>query len=282
MIERSVSARSAKSVFFEDFNDIDVYIEDTAVGYRKIFKELLIRVFDNIISLEQVFPLGNREQVIEECKKNQSNKKRKQLYIIDGDLHLLCGTNPVQLKGLFVLPRYCVENYFMDKTAIIDTIDEEDPDLEKNTIEVKLDFDNWIKDNDAQLIKLFIFYALCFKYIPSLQTVGYKVSNLCSSNNGVVCSQKIALRINDLNNKLLEVLSAENIEREYRIFFDKINIDNVKVLRYVSAKDYLMPLLTTKIRSFAKFPPNDLSTKIRLARKVDVSELNDIKEYILN
>lgn len=282
MIERSISARSAKSVFYEDFNDIDVYIEDTAIGYRKIFKELLIRAFNNTISLEQVFPLGNKEQVIEECKKNQNNKRRKQLYIIDGDLHLLCETNPIELKGLFILPRYCVENYFLDKIAIIDTIDEEDPDLEKDTIESKLDFENWIRDNDTQLVKLFIFYALCFKHIPSLQTVGYKVSNLCSSDNGIVCPQKIAIRINELNNKLLEVITAENIEKEYHSFFNKIKVDDIKVLRYVSGKDYLMPLLTTRIRSFAKFPPNDLSTKIRLAKRVDVSELSDIKKYVLN
>ena len=44
MLERRSSAKVAKSVFYEDFNDIDIYIEDTAPGYRKIFKELLIQV----------------------------------------------------------------------------------------------------------------------------------------------------------------------------------------------------------------------------------------------
>lgn len=35
--ERSVQASSAKSVFFEELNDIDIYIEDTAFGYSKLF-----------------------------------------------------------------------------------------------------------------------------------------------------------------------------------------------------------------------------------------------------
>lgn len=35
MLERSLAARKAKSVFFEERNTIDIYIEDTAVGYKK-------------------------------------------------------------------------------------------------------------------------------------------------------------------------------------------------------------------------------------------------------
>lgn len=281
MIERSTSAKSAKSVFFENFNDIDIFIEDTATGYRKIFKEILVRAFNNIISIDQVFPLGDRTQVIAECEKNQLNTKRKQLYIIDGDLNLLCNTNPTHLKGLFVLPRYCIENFFLDKNAIIEIIDEEDPDLEKSEIENKLEFEKWINDNEALLINLFIYYALCFKYLSSEKTVGFKVSNLCSSSSGIVCLEKTTARINDLQNKLSAVLPKEDIIREYELIRNNIDIENIKIVKYVSGKDYLMPLLSTKIRSFAKFP-YDISVKIRLARKLDVSELKNIKDFILN
>ena len=118
MFERTSAAKSAASIFYEEYNDIDIYIEDTAKGYRKIFKELLNKALDSKFEIDQVFPIGNREEVIAECEKNQLNSGRKRVYIVDGDLYLLNGNDRDDLKGLFVLPRYCIENYFFSLTSI--------------------------------------------------------------------------------------------------------------------------------------------------------------------
>ncbi len=282
MLERRISAKSAKSVFYEDYNDIDIFIEDTAIGYKKIFKEILIRAFGHTLSIDQVFPLGNREQVINECKKHQVSSRRKQLYIIDGDLHLLYGSNPTHLKGLFVLPRYCVENYFLDEEAIIDVVDEEEPNLDKSSIKAELDFSNWLMNNEELLLKLFIYYSICLKHLPHIKTISHKVSQLCSSNKGIVDEGKIINRIDEIKSLLSAKESIEFVEVKYNEIYNKIKKDKNKLIKYVSAKDYLMPLIDSRIRSFAKFPPNDLSVKIRLAKKIDISEITCIKDYILS
>ena len=53
---RSETSKSAKSVFFEDVNDIDIFIEDTAIGFEKIYAILFSRVFSDAYSVEKVFP----------------------------------------------------------------------------------------------------------------------------------------------------------------------------------------------------------------------------------
>src|SRR5579883_2328839 len=143
MLERLVSSKSARAILLEDYNDLDVYVEDTSDGYRKIYKELLNKVFDGQLTIQHILPIGDRNQVIQECYKNQIPNGRKKIFIVDGDLYLLNNTNIINLNGLYVLPRYCIENYLLDETAIVEVYYEEDPSLEKNQIEVGLDFKNW-------------------------------------------------------------------------------------------------------------------------------------------
>ena len=232
------------------------------------------------IYIEQVFPLGDRGQVISECEKNQVSTGRKKVYIIDGDLHMLNGDIPNHLRGLYVLPRYCVENYLFSETAICETADEEEPEIDLSTIQSTLNFDNWVSDNENLLLELFIIYAICFKHIPKEQTVGYKVSKLCSSNTGVVCPTKIETKIQELKSKLITFFGEERLNTEIEAIRERIRDTDKKLLRFVSGKDYLLPLLVTRLQSFLKFPTNSLAVKMRLAKRTNADELKEIEDYI--
>ena len=280
MHNRKIAAKSASSLFFEEYNDVDIYIEDTADGYRKIFKEILNKAFGSNFKIEQVFPLGNREQVINECKKNQETTGRKRVYIIDGDLYLLNGDTQSNLKGLYVLPRYCVENYLFCENAICETADEEEPEMDVSSIQSRLDFNSWISDNERLLLNLFIVYAICFKHLPQEQTIGYKVSKLCSTNTGTVCPTKIEAKISELKTKLISHFGEERLNTEIEIIKERIRESDKKLLRYISGKDYLLPLLITRLQSFLKFPTNSIAVKVRLAKRSNVDELKEIENYI--
>jgi hypothetical protein len=280
MLERRIAAKSASSLFYEEYNDVDIYIEDTAVGYRKIFKELLNRALGSKFSIEQVFPIGNREEVIAECEKNQNPAGRKRVYIVDGDFYLLNGGDREDLKGLFVLPRYCVENYFFNEDAIAQTAYEEEAEMEIDDILKGIDFNNWLNENEKTLLELFIVYAICFKHIPSEQTIGFKVTKLCSSNSGIVCPDKINARITELRGKLITFFGEERLELEIGIIKEKIKNKDKKLLRFVSGKDYLLPLMIARLQSFLKFSPSSTTLRIRLAMKSEVEELKDIEKYI--
>jgi hypothetical protein len=280
MLERRIAAKSASSLFYEEYNDVDIYIEDTAVGYRKIFKELLNKALGSKFSIAQVFPIGTRNEVIAECEKNQEPADRKRVYIVDGDFYLLNGGDREDLKGLFVLPRYCIENYFFNEDAIAQTAYEEEAEMEIDDILRGIDFNHWLNENEKTLLELFIVYAICFKHIPSEQTISFKVTKLCSSNSGIVCPDKINLRITELRNKLIAFFGEERLELEIGIIKEKIKSKDKKLLRFVSGKDYLLPLMIARLQSFLKFSPNSTTLRIRLAIKSEVDELKEIENYI--
>ncbi|NWE37420.1 hypothetical protein, partial [Pseudomonas gingeri] len=64
-MERSAAAKYAASVFYEGFNDFDIYVEDTAPGYTKIFASILSRAISNNVTLEKIFALGERSNVLD-------------------------------------------------------------------------------------------------------------------------------------------------------------------------------------------------------------------------
>lgn len=280
MFDRSVAAKSASSIFYEEYNDVDIYIEDTATGYRKIFKEILNKALGSRFSIEQIFPIGNRDEVIAECERNQAYTGRKRVYIVDGDLYLLNGGDREDLKGLFVLPRYCIENYFFNEESFVKTAYEEDAEMDIDDIINGLDFNYWFAENEKILLELFIIYAICFKNMPSEQTVGFKVSKLCSSNSGIVCPVKINNRISELKGKLISFFGEERLDFEIQLIKERIKQKDKKLLRFVSGKDYLLPLMITRLQSFLKFSLNSTTLKIRLALKSEVEELSTVETYI--
>jgi hypothetical protein len=109
MIEYSSRAFKAIAFLFQPYNDIDVYVEDeTCLG---MYELLITRILDNQAKVQRVFQLGGRENVIADCKLNQTTTNRRRLYIIDGDFNAaLKKRSTLKLKYLYQLKVYCSEN----------------------------------------------------------------------------------------------------------------------------------------------------------------------------
>lgn len=177
MLERGLAAKKARSVFFEERNTIDVYIEDTAKGYKKIYKCILNRLIGEKFVVSDVFPLGGKSHVLKAWKSDTNKRNRPRVYIVDGDLSLffgerLCG------NGLYTLPYYCLENVFICKESLLQILVEEDPEREYTEINELLNFDEWINKNSRLFFDLFIMYALISKYNAVTPTINYSISNL--------------------------------------------------------------------------------------------------------
>jgi hypothetical protein len=280
MFERKVSAKVARSIFCEDYNDIDIYVEDSAIGYRKIYKEILRRSFGSEIKISNIYPIGSRSSVISECR-NIANYNRKRLFIVDGDLDLLVDENNERIAGLFILPRYCIENYLIQEGAIVDVLYEEDPELEREQIADSLAFNRWIEHNDTVLTDLFVVYALCKCNIPEEPTVSYKVSLLCKDNSGEMCHVKTQLRIDALKQKIIDRIGEGAFNQQYRRINDRITYEAYKMLRYTSGKDYLFPLINVRLRNLLAIRSPNTALKVRLASKCDISDFHLIMNYII-
>lgn len=281
MIERAAKSKSAVSVLLEDFNDIDIYVEDTAVESKKIYTELINRVFADKYKIENVIPTGPSTKVISEWKRHNSmDDKRKRIFIIDGDYHLLNDSLKDYLsaeeqeshKGLFLLPKYCIENFLVDFKSLIEIVHDEDPIDDRIEIAKKLNLENWLIENES-LKDLFIYNSICQKFNIGVKTSKYKVTNLGKVGHpGVCCSGLISNRINELKVAINSKNSKINIEKEYSSRYERVR--HMDILSIVTGKDYLLPLLKKHINS--KYDCSGISNtsfKIRIAKMCDISEL---------
>lgn len=276
--QRSVSASSAKSVFFEEINDIDIYIEDTAFGYSKLFSILFERVFEGQYKVGKVFPLGGREAVVKEHASEEGN--RPSIYIIDGDLFLLAGDTVNNAKGLYKFPYYCVENILCDHESLLCIMDEEDAEKNFSEINTLFNYQRWLAHNEEKLFLLFIEYAISMLLNPQEQTVAFKVSNLVSCNKGELDDKKLSTRIESLKQLSVNCSTLEDYRAARDNIMAKFNESGLNKLDVISGKDYLFPLLKTRAKSIVRTKIPDLSFKMRLAKICNIERLVAAIDYV--
>jgi hypothetical protein len=277
--ERSLKAKTAKSVFFEEINDIDIFIEDTAFGYEKLFQLLFSRVFDGKYQVNKVFPLGGRKAVTDQHKLHEK-LGRPSLFIVDGDLFLLTGDEVNNEEGLYKVPFYCIENILCDSDALHDLMNEEEPENLKPQIIQNFNYLEWKALNEDKLFDLFVEYGITFLLNPMEQTVAFSVSNLVSSNTGDINEAKLTARIDSLRELAKSMTSEESYNETKNRILTQFQISNIPKLDVVSGKDYLFPLLKTRAKSIVKTKIPDINLKIRLAMKCDITSLMGSHELV--
>lgn len=108
-------------VFFRYKNAVDVFVEDSYD--EEFYKVIINRIFEKTgYKINKLIPLGGKTNVIDACKSDQLKREIKRVYIVDGDLDILNETNENGLKHLFVLDKYCVENYLIQENPLIEIV----------------------------------------------------------------------------------------------------------------------------------------------------------------
>lgn len=281
---RKPAAKYSKHKFLTKWNDIIFFIEDKDSSTKKIYREMLIKTFKEK-SIDNVFPLGGRIEVVNQCRKSMyERKKEKAIYIIDGDLYMLAGENEDifgkldELKNLFILPRYCVENFLIEEPSLVLLLDEED--LEKNETELEelLAFEDWISFNENLFKKLYLIYAIAHKIGLGVPTVNYSISKLVSSGDGTLDVNKVEERFNELENLIIEKIGEENYIANKKEVMEKIPEEGF-LLKYVSGKDHLLPLLKKRMDRITKINCTNDTYKLRLAKKNFFQDFNSIVDF---
>ncbi|WP_337058660.1 DUF4435 domain-containing protein [Pseudomonas sp. USHLN015] len=277
MLTRSSAAKYATSVFFEDRNDLDIFIEDTAPGYSKIFANLLSRAMSSNISLERVYPLGSRNVVIEAAKKSISSpRNRDSVYIIDGDLYLLCGEQEELPPNVISLPRYCIENFLIEEEAIASIMDEENHDLDIQRLKDLFDYSSWLNNSKPALRELFIVFAIAHKLQSGIATVSRSYKAICLNEKGDIDNAKVKNICTDILTNLKQRFGEDSVIKTESEILAAIDNDDCFLKRYVSAKDFSLPLLTLRMKSITKSKAPNLSIKIRFSQRCDVSPVKSI------
>ena len=278
--ERSIAAKSAKAVFFDHLNEIDIFIEDTEVGSEKLYLKILSRAFNGKYKINKIFPLGGRNSVIKEFETNKTSICKPTLYIVDGDLYLLMGDTPKNVKGLFSIPFYCIENILLDSEALIKITEEEDVTKNEQEIKDDISFDNWLSKN-ILLLDLFIEYAVCMIISPAIQSVSFPLSKLISSGDGLIDEKKTTQRINDIQKKIISNAGLELYNKTKSKIYDTVNVNELNLLKYVSGKDHLFPLMEKRIRNITGSRTNNMTLKQRIGNICSFQQFNNIQDFVL-
>lgn len=279
MIEYTGESKRLVSTFLAYRNDIDIYTEDEEKD-REFYEVLFSRLIKPDIKINDVTPLGSKDNVINRCK-NEPKSDRKKLFIIDGDIALLNGSN-VEIDNLFVLDRYCIENFLVDKESTCNFVYLNCGTKSKEQLSADIDFENWLSQYSESLIQLFIHFAIINYYCGKFTLFNANKYHTKNGGNYTFDVNLVNQDIASLKKEIIDNYGQPNYTSKFNELTTRWanNIDNF--LTIVSGKDYLIPILLIKTQFFkaSKSMPSLEEVKINLVQHFDTAKLNRLKEAI--
>lgn len=280
-MERSAAAKFAASVFYEGFNDFDVYIEDTAQGYAKIFATILSRAMSDTVSLEKVFPLGARVNVVSAAKARLvSSNTRGAVYIVDGDLYLLAGERDALPSNVVILPRYCIENFLVDESTFISIMNEEHCSLSADELARRFDYRGWLERSKESLMSLFRVFGAAHHLEAGVSTVARGYDSVYKGENGELNREKARQTELEVQEYLIAHYGQEAFERALEFVETRVNRDSCFVSTYVSAKDFTLPLMIIRMRAITDCKAKNINLKLRISNRCSVEPFSDVARQI--
>ncbi len=272
------------ALFFRRNNDIDVFIEDS--NDEEFYKTLLMRLVpENKIS--KIISCGCKTNLIEACEADQADRKRRRIYLADGDLDLVFDNNRKDLHHFFVLDRYCIENFLVNETGIVEVL-HGCIVLDRSVIIKQLTLDSWLESISSYLIELFFHYSISHESQLGLKTVSIGVGTFCKQqpkNVHTLDFLKVEQKIDELKT---EIISHIGQTAYLELITDRRSrwpLNSNTLLTIVSAKDYLLPLLAfrfKKLKGKVSFNLHFESLRIGLAKSCALDDLEPLRKVILN
>lgn len=264
------SPRAARAVAFlkSNANDIDIFVEDSTS--QNMWLALLKKLLPSTVKLKNVSMLRGRASVVEACRLDQRRDGRKKLYIIDGDFDHIRGIGKPRLRYLYRLNRYCVENLLVVEDAMLDLAIESDVDLPVDEAKKKFDFTRRINQAMTALTPLFIVYATAADVSSGQRTVGLGVSELYVRRREEVeiCPHKAMKRSVALARVIRNEVATDEFFSKHRKLKDRSR--KLDPSMYISAKDYIMPMLYTNFQKLFGYKGTARQFRVALANRVSM------------
>jgi hypothetical protein len=265
LVRYNPRAAAALAFLKRTSNDIDVFVEDT--GSPNMWLSILRRILPPKVRLKSVNQLGGRNSVLSACKLNQTQDGRRKLFIIDGDMDFILGKRKPNLKFLYRLRAYCIENLLVRKDAFTELGTIFCPKKTSSELEVEFDFDSILDHLDRSLRMLFCVFAVAQKLCPDMKTVSYSIQNLYKQFGRFVSLSN--LKVFKFTLKLCRQIKARIGYTAFKIALSEIKIRSrsLGLEKIVSGKDYLIPFLLLRARATLGFKGDAEQLKAFLASK---------------
>jgi len=279
MLSYNQESKRLVATFKQYRNDIDIFTEDENKDrefYSVLFQRLLK---DTDITINDITPLGCRANVINRCK-NEPDNGRKKIFIVDGDIYIIYKKKTEKLKNLFILDSYCIENYIVDEDSCTQFAYNLLGTKPISEIKNKIKFDEWINSLTVPLIDLFIHFSILHEINGRFNLYNaYKFIV-----KGTIDISLVNKEIDLVKSEILEIISID----KYNELLEKRNSIWTKspdtFMKIVSGKDYILPLVQIKVQEIRKLKGlfSNESLKVLLAQFCKLDRLERLKKTIVN
>ncbi len=269
MVRYSYRSAQALAYLKRYYNDVDIFVEDTSNHNMWLF--LVRRLLSAERNLSSVNMLGGRDAVVKACRASQSNDTRPRLYIIDGDFDFLTGKGKPQLKHLYRLRAYCIENILLGEACSIQIALECKPTATEATLASLIDFNARSTFINQTLRPLFVIYATAHLLAPEIRTVSLPLTELITQgpSGPMLDVTKVLRRILRLARQVAAKVGLA-VFRSTRAAISARS-RSLDTSRAISGKDYILPLFLLHFRAVCGYKLGNESFKVALARSYDIS-----------
>jgi hypothetical protein len=249
-IEQSIPRKSAdyllaESVFYEQFNEVQFYFEDNRKD--EMYFLILKKLFPNV-QFEKVFGLNGKKSVIDKAEKSTNRKNR--IFIVDKDFDDLINIRRTDLKNLFYLERYSIENYFFEEESIKSFIISQLPNQNRKTIRFK--FTSVLTEIINKLKSLTCCFFVAHKnQIPNFQSCSLPLERFTKNLNSTEMDK---LKVSDYKKKLrlglISVACLNNYITEMGNAKIKLGFDDKVIFNHIPGKHAIKLLIKILKRKY--------------------------------
>jgi hypothetical protein len=183
----SAEAATALDLFFGEHVDLLLFFEDQDCEalYNVVAKKILPNRELRAICL------SGKDSVLAHSK-IKTDYRAKRLYILDLDFDDFLN-KLVDRENLVYLRRYSIENYLIERDAIIEVVQEEHPKADRSKIEAQINLENFLASASEPLMKLVKAFVAVQKYDLAVPNAALPIESFCDVANGrYPCEAKVA------------------------------------------------------------------------------------------
>lgn len=270
--------RFARSIFYEQFNDVDFYVED--LDSENLYYCILRRLFPNV-RFESIHPLNGKGNVIDHARQNTSS--RKAVYLLDKDFDDLLGT-VYQQENVFYLDGYCIENFLLEETSVIGFIVSERTNLKPSSIKGKLSFDTQWDMIVKLLSPLFATFFLVLKHKIQVESTSQHPKAFHSPNDfGAIDADRIFAYRKKVRTRAVQMNLDIDLEAQLAACDSTFELSKQKHLlgRHVSGQ-FILYFLFQRVKQLFQLEtlPDSRSLAYRLAAECSFQSLGGLRTRI--
>lgn len=273
MLRYSPRALPAIVKIFENFNDLNLFVENTTS--ENVYKVFFQKLLPENTRVAKIFQCEGRLGVISAASQKRYKQLKNSFFMIDGDLYILTGEKYNVPKNVFTLNMYCIENGLVCLKTAEDVAFEAEPKLSRAELEASLKIEAWFSGVVNKLTPLFIWYAVAMHFGAQITTSSRSGLSFLKPNSSLLDSEKIKTRIHEIRTALQVEHGKQPVAAVLRSI-NKRARNQTDLANLISAKTYLLPLIGRHLRKRTAFT-DEKALPIRLCHRCDVSHLSGLR-----